>query len=157
MHSKKQDKPVALRASLTSEASNKRTKVLDDWGHLKKYIEEQFDTQPLLGNIELDEKEYGILLQYLSRYYHQTLISDGESFRINKAVCVALVQIAIRCPGAAYWPEVAKAIGQKKTTHEMMRSLGLCFLNTLKKYKKATYTSGEYVASIKLHTFVISL
>lgn len=141
------EKPVALRATLKEEASNKRTIVLDDWAHLKRYLEEQFDSQPLLGNIELNDKEYDLLLNYLKAFMNHPTRND-------KMVCVALVQIAVRCPGTAFWPEVAAAIGLSSVTSDMMSNLGKCFLYTMKLNKKATYTKTEYVASIKLHTFV---
>ena len=101
-----QSKPVAFRATLTEEASNKRTKTLDDWGHLRKYLEEQFDTQPLLGNIELNSEEYELLMKQLMRYYDK-IVMQGSKQKENKIVCVGLVQIAIRCAGREYWPDVA--------------------------------------------------
>ena len=84
MRSYTQSKPVAFRATLKEEASNKRTRVLDDWGHLKKYLEEQFDTQPLLGNIELNDEEYNLLMKHLAQYYRQLLLL-GVKQQSNKA------------------------------------------------------------------------
>ena len=147
-----QAKPVGLTASLKEEASNRRTKVLTDWEHLQNYIVEQFDSQPILGSIELDEKEYQMLIDYLSRTYLGKARS-GLGLGVDKVVCIAMVQIALRCTGTAYWPIVAKTLGIAQTT-EMTTTLGKCFLRTMKNFKKATYATSEYVASIKLHSFV---
>ena len=154
MRSSLQAKPVALKATLKEEASNKRTTVLNDWEHLKRYIEQQFDTQPFLGNIELDEKEYGLLIGYLEEMYERYKTEIGDQQYADKALCVGLVQIANRCSGVAYWPEVARAIGMHHYTDKMRKFFGQCFLYTMKTFRKATYTSSEFVDSIKLHTFV---
>ena len=150
----RQAKPVGLTASLKTEASNRRTKVLTEWEHLKNYIVEQFDSQPILGSIELDDKEYGMLIDYLNRAY-MTKARSYTGMDVDKVVCVALVQIALRCTGAAYWPVVAKTLGIVQTP-EMSTTLGKCFLRTMKRFKKATFATSEYVASIKLHTFVVN-
>lgn len=154
MRSSLQAKPVALKATLKEEASNKRTTVLSDWEHLKRYIEQQFDTQPLLGNIELDEKEYSLLIGYLKKMYERYKTEMGDQQYADKALCVGLVQIANRCPSIAYWPEVAQAIGMHRYTDKMRKFFGSCFLYTMKTFRKATYASSEFVDSIKLHTFV---
>ena len=151
-HEEQKSKPVGLRATLKSEASNRRTRILNDWEHLHKYIIEQYNTQPILGSIELDDTEYGLLINYLQKKFDSVAYGE-QTLSTNKAVCVALVQIANRCPGAAYWPEVSKAIG-RAINPTMMGILGKCFLNTMKENRKATFSSSEYVASIKLHTFV---
>ncbi len=152
IRSEKAERPIGLQASLKQEASNRRTKVLNDWEHLKIYLEEQFDSQPILGSIELNDSEYELLCRYMQRQYQLKSIVNRE-MGIDKIICVALVQIAVRCPGAAYWPVVAEILSCSNTP-DMMRMLGMCFLNTMKRYKKATFATSEYVASIKLHAFV---
>ncbi|MBO5536713.1 MAG: hypothetical protein J6B53_15180, partial [Clostridia bacterium] len=148
------EKSVAVRATLDKEASNKRTVVLDDWGHLKKYIEEQFDSQPFLGNIELSEEEYKLLLDYfVKRYWTGRNAMRNETLR-DKAMCVALVQIAVRSKLSSYWDEVKKILGPKTKSQEMMRLLGKMFTGTMTQYHKATYVTNDYVQSIKMHTFV---
>ena len=154
LRGERQTKPVGLTASLKTEASNRRTKVLTDWEHLRNYIIEQFDSQPILGSIELDEKEYQMLIDYLRRTY-MTRARSYTGMDVDKVVCVALVQIALRCTGTAYWPVVAETLGIAHTV-EINTALGKCFLRTMKHFKKATYATSEYVASIKLHTFVVN-
>lgn len=154
LHGERPNKPVGLMASLKTEASNRRTRVLTDWEHLRNYIVDQFDSQPILGSIELDEKEYQMLLENLRRTYRLKMrVSSGLG--VDKVVCVALVQIAVRCTGTAYWPAVANAL-EIEQTPEMSTALGKCFIQTMKGCKKATFATSEYVASIKLHTFVIN-
>ena len=150
-------KVIGLQATLKEEASNKRTRVLDQWEHLQKYLEDQFDTQPLLGSIELDDREYDLLIQFMQRHYKFVNLNNSNSIHLsnNKAMCVGLVQIALRCKGTAYWPIVAETLNTQQTAN-MRESLGLLFLQTMKHCKKATYTTSEYVASIKLHAFVIN-
>ena len=154
LRGERQTKPVGLPASLKTEASNRRTKVLTDWEHLRNYIIEQFDSQPILGSIELDEKEYQMLIDYLRRTY-MTKAHSYTGMDVDKVVCVALVQIALRCTGTAYWPVVAEDLGIAHTA-EINTALGKCFLRTMKHFKKATYAASEYVASIKLHAFVVN-
>ncbi|HCI83030.1 MAG TPA: hypothetical protein DHV79_00070, partial [Lachnospiraceae bacterium] len=152
-HADQGEKPIGLLATLKTEASNKRTRVLDNWEHLRNYLSEQFDTQPILGSIELDEKEYGLLIRYMRDQYRRQSISISMSFGQDKMICVGLVQIALRCPGTAFWPEVAEAL-HCSVTPDMMRIFGKCFLSTMKYYRKATFSTSEYVASIKMHSFV---
>ena len=150
-------KVIGLQATLKEEASNKRTRILNQWEHLKKYLEDQFDTQPLLGSIELDDKEYDLLVQFMQQHYKfiNLNISNPVHLSNNKAMCVGLVQIALRCKGTAYWPIVAEVLNAQQTV-TMREQLGRVFLQTMKHCKKATFTTSEYVASIKLHAFVIN-
>ena len=143
---------VGQEATLTTEASNKRTKVLTNWEHLENYLLHQFDSQPLLGSVELDDKEYQMLIEYMREKY-QTYGLDYFSRTENKVICMGLVQIAIRCAGKAYWPDVAEVLHCENLA-AMSSMVGKSFVRTMKKYKKATFTSGENVASIKLHAFV---
>ena len=141
---------MGVQAAQSKEADNTRTRVLDDWEHLKRYIEEQFDIQPFLGAIELADSEYQMLLDNVKPYVRYLAQADGMT-KYDKVFCVALVQIALRCSTAAYWPEVEKALGLKS---ESETALGQRFLDTIKRYHKGGFVTSKYVASIKLHTFV---
>ena len=77
-----------------------------------------------------------MLVDYLSSTY-TTKTPSNTGMGVDKLVCVALVQIALRCTGVAYWPVVAEAMGITQTP-EMSAVLGKSFLRTMKQFKKAT-------------------
>lgn len=120
---------------------------------LYRRIRKEFDKKKLLGDIKINDDEYGILIKYLKTKYKAICISSSHT--INDPVfAVALIQIGIRCYDGRYWPYVKKLLDNLNFTASHQKWLGDSFQETLKKHKKIYVGENDYVDSILMHAFV---
>ena len=76
---------------------------------LKKRIEKEFDSKALLGDIQISDEEYALLLDFLKRVYIKASTSYHCSFD-GKVFVVAIIQIAIRKYDGKIWPHICNEI-----------------------------------------------
>jgi len=127
--------------------------VLTPWEKLERRLYEQLRDVAMLGDIELTDVEFELLMEeFRTRYRSFTHQENPEHVR-DAIMCVALVQIAIRdYRNHAYWPQVASRLRFSRVS-STLRKLGDMFTATMMELHKPHLGEGGNVASILMHAF----
>lgn len=135
--------------------------ILDKWEEksniaiLHNRIVEQIQGVKLLSEIEIDNNEYKLLIEYAKRkcaltYYKTGIVSPDILFSM------AMVQIGVRKYSNNYWPQVEAelkiAVGQVER-----KWIGSIIAKTLSVLGKPVYSETEYVTNILMHCIVTDL
>ncbi len=128
-------------------------KVLTPEERLSRRIQREFERKKFLGDIAVSDEEYLILLAHLKEKF--AWLKRLKLKDINdRQLCVALVQIGIRCYDGAFWPHVAKAVGLAKLSIQDQEMLGKSFFRTMNVRQKFVLTESDRVSAILMQGFV---
>lgn len=119
---------------------------------LKKRIEKEFDSKALLGDIQISDEEYALLLDFLKRVYIKASTSYHCSFD-GKVFVVAIIQIAIRKYDGKMWPHICNEINVNYNA-KLRNFITSSFINTLNRYRKTDKNNDEFVHNILMQIFV---
>lgn len=119
---------------------------------LFRRVKEQFTSVVLIGDIPINDDEYGRLIEYV-KMKCQHIIRSGRPIDADPVFATALVQIGIRQYDGNYWGHVERLIDKSiAVTHQ--RNIGKSFVTTLRYYNKKMIDNREWVNNILLHGFV---
>ena len=91
-------------SSDNSQAAEKKRGITPD-EKLRRRIKRQFAKKKYLGDIQISDEEYALLLEYMRLRFKA--MAARYSFKTpDEAFCVGMVQIGIRCyEDGVYWPK----------------------------------------------------
>ena len=114
---------------------------------LRKFAEVKY-----IGDIQISDEEYEILLEYLPIAYRRVRITNSHEI-VDPLFAVALVQIGIRNYNGRFWSHVSKYI-EGGITPVQQGWIGRSFVKTLSKYNKIHLSADEMVNNILMHSFI---
>ncbi len=120
---------------------------------LKNRILREFKKKSLLGDIQISDDEFDILIEYLKEKY-KYMKASRQHIVIDPVLCVALVQIGIRYYDKAYWPHVRRMLDGEKINANNQGWIGTSFVETLKQCGKLQVENNDNVDNILMHSFV---
>lgn len=142
----------ASQLSVPQKKTSFRPKNQKVYQRLKKRILSSFDKKFLIGDIPVNDEEYGELC-----FYAQMRVKGGRTLSDplsdDPILSVAMVQVAIRTYGQSrkFWPHIAEAFNI--VDEQIARGfLGQSFINTLNAHGKPV--KDGYVSSVLAQTFV---
>lgn len=119
---------------------------------LFKKIRREFPKSTYIGDISISEEEYGIIIDYLTKYIKT--IDDRPYNVANIFLATSLVQLGIKNYDRAFWRHLEIETGIKKIDRNIQNKLGCIFYNTLIKYDKKHLEENEIVNNILMHCFI---
>lgn len=141
---------------LIANISNKYISEDSDWGKLHNRIIREFIDSDLIGEIELSDDEYILLMK---RYFVPScnrIINTRNPMIVPDIIfTVGLVQVAIRNYDSNFWGRVADEIGIDHFTTQQQSKIGGIVSQTLIKYGKAYVEAGEHVRNVLMHAFIV--
>ncbi len=141
---KQKQQPTFLNNKLNSKTPE---------GKLKKRILHEFPNKKLLGDIQISDEEFELILDHFQTQYRYMRIT-GEHLLVDPVLCVALIQIGIRYYDGAFWPHVKELLDDPKFNVNQQAWIGSSFIETLKHYDKIQASETDRVACILMHGFV---
>lgn len=131
----------------------KQKKVLSPIEKLIKKIKREFPKKKYIGDININDEEYALLIIYanicintiLNRYSHNIL---------DAVFATALVQVGIRHYDGNYWTNFARELGISNLKGHQQGWVGESFISTLKACNKLILGDNEKVNTILMHGFV---
>lgn len=136
---------------------NKRRKKITALQKLRKRLATQFKSKKFIGDIEINDEEYDLLLDDFKNKYERIIQSDSHEIR-DIMFAVALVHIGIREYDTGYWPYLATILEVRSIPGNQQRWIGNSFISTLKYYNKfyLDECSASYgiIGNILMHSFV---
>lgn len=120
---------------------------------LHNRIVKEFQNVTLLSEIEINDREFDLLMYYFKKKYLQI----KESFRrpcVDVLFSVAMVQIGIRYYENNFWPQVAKAADIVELDQISRGWVGGSVTETLLAFGKPVYSKNEYVTNVMMHCFI---
>ena len=151
--SKAEDIPELPKESGVSATGNKRTLAKTPKEKLIRRIEREFKKCRYIGDIVINDEEYG-LLKALFRERYDILVKSYSHTFIDQIFAVALVQIGARFYNGSYWPHVQKELGIEKMPANHQAWIGKSFFDTLTKFNKYRVDENQFVNNILLHCFI---
>lgn len=142
---------VKVKAIVNGQNKNKI--VLNPTNKLYKRIKKEFECKKFIGDIQIDDNEFEILIQYLKDCC-RVLVNSYSKERIDPILSTALVQIGIRYYDGNFWRHVERLLGNINLNTNNQAIIGNSFIATLKSYKKIIYSDNERVGNILMHGFV---
>lgn len=121
---------------------------------LVRRIQKEFITKKLIGDIAINDEEYELLTTYLEERFYWLQNNPFHKYSIDRTLCVALVQIGIRCYDGSYWSHVARLVGLSRLSIQEQDMLGHSFFKTMSSYDKYVLSSSDRVSAILMHSFV---
>lgn len=119
---------------------------------LQRKIQGQFTKKTLLGDIPIDDDEFGLLIKH---FREKCRLFLTDRFPVDDQLyTIALIQIGIRYYDGGYWLHVANVLNVRTLSPQQQANLSAPFIRTLKTYNKKMNSEHEYVNSILLHCFV---
>lgn len=123
---------------------------------MKEYISELKNIS-LLGQINIDKKEYDELVLYARNFVQNC--SSNDKYKTDLRLSVALVQIAIRnYEDGNFWDNFLNSINLSSAyKNKLSTVIGSIFINTIKKHNLYFYSKdqrNEYVQNILIHSMV---
>ena len=119
---------------------------------LRNRVRREFANVKYIGDIQISDEEYDILLQYLHIAFKRIKITRSHEVD-DPLFAVALVQIGIRNYNGKFWPYVSKYI-DGGITPVQQGWIGRSFVNILSKYNKIHLSADEMVNNILMHSFI---
>lgn len=120
---------------------------------LHNRIVREFKNVTLLSEIEINDREFDLLMYYLKRKYLRIKENFKRSF-VDILFSVAMVQIGIRYYENNFWPQVAKAADIDEIDQMSRGWVGRSVTDTLLAFGKPVYSKNEYVTNIMMHCFI---
>ena len=116
-------------------------------------IAQTFPNSIYIGDIELTEEEYNVLIYYFRHVYK--IDKKGSLYKMNQDpfFAVALVQIGMRYYNEDYWPDVSRELGIQLDSNEQGK-LRQSFMSLLDRYGKIHLENDNSIWNIMLHGFV---
>ena len=119
---------------------------------LENRVNREFLKVKYIGDIQISDEEYEILLEYLPVAYRRIRITSSHEI-VDRLFAVALVQIGIRNYNGRFWSHVSKYIDGGLTAVQQ-GWIGRSFVKTLSKYNKIHLSADEMVNNILMHSFI---
>jgi hypothetical protein len=119
---------------------------------LTKRIEKEFDSKKLLGDIQISDEEYSLLIDYLCRIHNRASTSYHYSFN-EKLFVVGIIQIAINDYDGGLWTHIISVMGVKDSG-SFRKFITESFLNSLRKYNKLDRSNEEFFHNVMMHILV---
>ena len=113
----------------------------------------EFRNKKLLGDIQINDEEFDLILDYFHTKYDFMRIT-GNHLIVDPVFCIALIQIGIRYYDGAFWTHVKKIVDDPKFNVNQQAWIGSSFTETLKRYDKIQVNETDRVDSILMHGFV---
>lgn len=120
---------------------------------LHNRIVREFKNVTLLSEIEINDREFDLLMYYFKRKYLRVKENYKRSF-VDILFSVAMVQIGIRYYENNFWPQVAKAADIDEIDQMSRGWVGRSVTDTLLAFGKPVYSKNEYVTNIMMHCFI---
>jgi hypothetical protein len=119
---------------------------------LTKRIEKEFDSKKLLGDIQISDEEYSLLIDYLCRIHNRAFTSYHYSFN-EKLFVVGIIQIAIKDYDGGLWTHIISEMGVKDSVR-FRKFITESFLNSLRKYNKLDRNNEEFFHNVMMHILI---
>ena len=143
-------------ARLMANISKKYIAEDSAWGKLHNRILREFVNADLIGEIELSDDEYILLMrQYFVPLCKKIISMRNLPIMLDIILTVGLVQVAIRDYDGNFWSRVADEIGIDHLTPQQQSKIGDIVSNTIISYGKAYSESGEHVRNVLMHAFIV--
>jgi hypothetical protein len=121
---------------------------------LKIRIAKEFNKKKFIGDIQISDTEYTMLLAYLNKAYKKIHDSNSHSV-IDPVFATALVHAGIRCyKGGNFWSNIAREAELGGLHPYQQLWLRESFVATLEKYNKLRIEDDETINNILMHGFV---
>ena len=120
---------------------------------LQKTILKNFGKKTFIGDIQINQEEFSLLVEYLKNRYKQMKVY-GNRFVEDPVLCVALVQIGIRYYDGRFWPHVKKLLNDASFGPNQQSWFGVSYVDTLRKNEKLRTSFSDRVDAILMHAFV---
>ena len=131
----------------------KEQKEIDVLATLHNRIVKEFQNATLLSEIEINDREFDLLMYYFKKKYLRIKENYKRSF-VDILFSVAMVQIGIRYYENNFWPQVAKAADIDEIEKINRGWIGGSVTETLLAFGKPVYSKNEYVTNIMMHCFI---
>ena len=154
---KSEDKPYEdelnhIFSSDNSQAAEKKRGLAPD-EKLRRRIKRQFAKKKYLGDIQISDEEYALLLDYMRGRFKA--MAARCSFKTpDEAFCVGMVQIGIRCyEDGVYWPKFQQEM-RVSTNGGIQSELSDMFEETLRRNGHEMLDNQRFVNQLLLQGFV---
>ncbi len=135
-----------------------QTYINDDseWGVLHDRLIREFIDCDLLGQIELSDEEYVLLIKKYFIPCCRTILRElDKKPPISPLFTVAMIQVAIRAYDSNFWKRIADEIGLDSLTTMQQKKIGQIVSKTLIHCGKSFVGESEYVRNILMHAFIV--
>lgn len=131
----------------------KKKRTLTPLERLKRRIFKEFGKKTFIGDIAINDNEYGLLIDYFKSKCQ--VLFDLHCYSDNDPVfAVALVQIGIKNYDSRLWHHIAKILGMRNVNYSYTNIIGSTFIETLSSYNKVVLRKNEIVNNVLMHGFV---
>ena len=149
-------KKIEKKAKVSNNDNNEFAKMLKRRARTKeerlfKRICKQFDKVKYISDIQINDEEYSILVDYLITKIHS--LNTLYKYNDNPVFATALVQIGIKYYNGRFWPHI-NDIANVKLDGNKQGLIGNVFYMTLKKHNKLHVGPTEHVNNILMHCFI---
>ena len=131
----------------------KEQREVDVLAVLHNRIVREFKNVTLLSEIEINDREFELLMYYFKKKY----LHIKEHYKcvfVDVMFSVAMVQIGIRYYENNFWPQVAKAADIEDIDQTSRVWVGGSVTETLLAFGKPVYSKNEYVTNVMMHCFI---
>ncbi len=137
---------------MENNVSKTRKQAKTPFEKLRNRVLREFAKVKYIGDIQISDEEYDILLEYLPIAYRRIRITNSHEI-VDPLFAVTLVQIGIRNYNGRFWSHVSKYI-EGGITPVQQGWIGRSFVKTLSKYNKIHLSADEMVNNILMHSFI---
>ncbi len=146
-------KAVLTKNKLTQPSEKPVKRSLTPFERLNKRILKEFEKKTFIGDINIKENEYEILIDYF-RTKCKALFNSYANTINDPVFATALVQIGIKYYDGRLWPHIAKVLGIKKINLNHRYFIGESFIKTLSSSNKVMLDKSQIVNNILMYGFV---
>lgn len=122
-----------------------------DRNKFEKRVQKEFKTKLLVGDIYVNEIEYGYLIEYFKN--NCDILQYDANIKPDRIFSLALVQIGIHDYDGNYWEHLDKIVGYP-IVGEHRKRISELFYKTLYIYEKSIINKSGFVKNVLMHGFV---
>lgn len=136
-----------------AQKSNNSILTQTDTPLLFSRIAQEFPKVSFIGDIEISDDEYKLLIYYFRHIFDLERFSSNYKMEQDPFLAVILVQIGIRYYNMDFWPDVSRELGLNLDGLKQSK-LRQNFISVLDRYGKIYLDKDNNIQNIMLHGFI---
>lgn len=136
-----------------STATRQVRNIITPFEKLKRRILREFPKKKFVGDININDAEYELLVEYFMNRY-KVLINSGSPLVRDEIFATALVHIGIKYYDGNFWGHVARVLREDNLNVNQRAKIGTTFIHTLKANNKLILDRAENWQNVLMHGFV---